>query len=101
MCAALGVEAGEHGRFLVSVGVLSLLAVVAESRPVLVIVDDAQWLDSTSADALVFSARCLRAESAVLLFGAREGDEPRFAADGVPELRLAGLAPDAAAKTAR
>jgi DNA-binding CsgD family transcriptional regulator len=95
--AALGVEAGEHGRFLVSVGVLSLLAEVAESQPLLVIVDDAQWLDSASADALVFSARRLRAEGAVVLFGAREGDEPRFAGDGLPDLPLVGLAADAAA----
>jgi len=44
-------------RFLVGLGVLSLIAVLAEDRPVLVLADDAQWLDRSSADALVFAAR--------------------------------------------
>ena len=96
--AAFGLETGEHDRFLVSAGVLSLLADVAETQPLLVIVDDAQWLDGASADALVFSARRLQAEGVVVLFGAREGDERRFAADGVPDLNLTGLDPQAAAE---
>ena len=44
-------------RFLVGLGVLSLVAELAEDRPVLVLVDDAQWVDRASADALVFAAR--------------------------------------------
>jgi DNA-binding NarL/FixJ family response regulator len=96
--AAFGLQAGEHDRFLVSAGVLSLLADVAESQPLLVIVDDSHWLDRPSADALVFCARRLHAEGVVVLFGAREGDERRFAAGGLPELYLAGLAPEAAGR---
>jgi DNA-binding CsgD family transcriptional regulator len=96
--AAFGMQAGEHDRFLVSAGVLSLLADVAESQPLLVIVDDSHWLDRPSADALVFSARRLHAEGVVVLFGAREGDERRFAAGGLPELYLTGLPPEAAGR---
>lgn len=96
--AVFGLQAGEHDRFLVSAGVLSLLAEVAESQPLLVIVDDAHWLDHASADALVFSARRLHAEGVVVLFGAREGDERRFAAEGLPELPLTGLSHEAAGR---
>jgi DNA-binding CsgD family transcriptional regulator/tetratricopeptide (TPR) repeat protein len=59
------------------------------------VVDDAQWLDRASADALLFAARRLDTESVVLLFAARPG---AFAAAGVPELRLQGLSAKAAAE---
>jgi DNA-binding CsgD family transcriptional regulator len=92
---ALGLAAGGAGdRFLVSLAVLTLLADAAEQGPpLLCLVDDAQWLDDASADALVFVARRLEAEGIVMLFGAREGDVRRFDAPGLPELRLAGLDP--------
>jgi DNA-binding CsgD family transcriptional regulator len=80
-------------RFRVSLGALSLLAEVAEETPLLCIVDDAQWLDQPSADALVFVARRLQAESLVLLFAARDDDTRPFTARGLPEIRLAPLAP--------
>jgi DNA-binding CsgD family transcriptional regulator len=86
----LGPAAGQD-RFLLSLGFLSLLAEVAEEQPVLAVVDDAQWLDGASADALGFAARRLEAEGVVLLFAARDDDARAFAAPGLPELRLAGL----------
>ena len=94
---ALGLaEGGSGDRFLVSLAVLSLLAEAAEDRPLLCLVDDAQWLDEASADALVFVARRIEVEGIVLLFGAREGEIRRFDAPGLPELHLDGLDPAAA-----
>jgi DNA-binding CsgD family transcriptional regulator len=76
-------------RFLVGLGVLSLIAELAEERPVLVLADDAQWLDRASGDALVFAARRLHAERATVLVAAR--DEPGAGLRGLPELRVSGL----------
>src|SRR5215468_8311692 len=77
-------------RFLVGLGVLSLIAELAEDRPVLVMADDAHWLDRASGDALVFAARRLYAERAAVLVAAR--DEPLGAGlPGLPELRVGGL----------
>jgi len=94
---AFGEEDGGPGdRFLVSLATLSLLAEAAETGPVLGVVDDAQWLDDASATALVFAARRLEAERVALVFAVREGDARGFAAPGLPELRLSGLAGHAA-----
>jgi DNA-binding CsgD family transcriptional regulator len=75
-------------RLLVGLAVLSLLSEVAQQRPLLCVIDDAQWLDRASAEALAFVARRLLAEPVVLLFAARE---PSDSLTGVPELVLEGL----------
>jgi len=71
-------------RFLVGLAVLSLMSESSEERPVLCVVDDAQWLDQT----LAFVARRLFAESVGFVFAAREhGDSLRH----VPDLEVVGL----------
>ena len=92
LAAALGLAPGDgRDRFLASAGALTLLAAAAEAKPVLCLIDDAQWLDAPSADALVFTARRIAAEGIVILFGAREGEPRRFDAPGLEELTLKGL----------
>jgi len=78
-------------RFMVGLATLSLLSEAAERRPVLCVVDDAQWLDRASAQALAFAARRLLAESVVMLFGAREPGEQLA---GLPDLVIRGLQGD-------
>jgi len=92
LAGALGLapSAGSD-RLLISAAVLGLLAAAAEDRPVLCVVDDAQWVDRPSAGALVFTARRLQAERLAMLFGTREGEVRRFEAAGVPDLALTGL----------
>ena len=92
LAGALGLaEARAPDRFLVSAAVLGLLAAVADDGPLLCVVDDANWLDTPSAEALVFAARRLRAEPVAILFAAREGDERQFEAVGLPEVALTGV----------
>jgi DNA-binding CsgD family transcriptional regulator len=88
---ALGLASGDApDRFLVALGALSLLAEVAEKRPLLCIVDDAQWLDGASRQVLGFVARRLLAESVAIAFAVREPSADVELA-GLPELVLAGL----------
>jgi DNA-binding CsgD family transcriptional regulator len=94
---AFGLEPAQGADpFLISLALLSVLADLAESSPVLCLVDDAQWLDEPSASALLFVARRIEAEGIVMLFGVREGEERTFDAPGLPSLRVEGLAEDAA-----
>jgi DNA-binding CsgD family transcriptional regulator len=82
-------------RFLVALAVLSLLAEVAEASPLVCLVDDAQWLDHASAQALAFVARRLLAERIAIVFAVREPSSLDDLA-GLPELALEGIPDDEA-----
>ncbi|MFI6536357.1 AAA family ATPase [Nonomuraea sp. NPDC050547] len=75
-------------RFLTGLATLSLLADLAEDEPLLCLVDDAQWLDQASAEALLFAARRLAAEGVALVFATREDG---FPAAGLAEVRPSRL----------
>ena len=81
---------------LTGVAVLTLLSDLSERSPVLVVADDAHWLDRSSLDALAFAASRLDAEPVVLLAGARGQVPPPGFDRGFPELHLGPL-PAAAA----
>ncbi|MFD3405190.1 ATP-binding protein [Kribbella sp. NPDC058693] len=88
---ALGLRDGDApDLFRVGLAVLSLLSDVAEERPLICAVDDAQWLDAASAQALGFVARRLGAESVGLVFAVRHPVAEQHL-DGLPELLLSGL----------
>jgi DNA-binding CsgD family transcriptional regulator len=89
LAVAFGLSAGAPpSPFLVDLAVLGLLSEAAEERPLLCVVDDAQWLDRASARALAFVARRLLAEKIAFMFAARE---PGDALAGLPELRVEPL----------
>ncbi|MFU8872281.1 helix-turn-helix transcriptional regulator [Micromonospora sp. SL4-19] len=91
---ALGLgDVAPESQFLVGLATLSLLAELAGDGALLCLVDDAQWFDQASIDALLFAARRIEAEGVVMVFAARAG----FHAAGLPELRLSGLDSAAAA----
>src|SRR3954467_4178306 len=75
-------------RFLLGLSVLSLVSEAAEAGPLLCVVDDAQWLDRESAQALAFVARRLSAEPIAILVASRE---PNDDFGGLPELVVQGL----------
>jgi DNA-binding CsgD family transcriptional regulator len=88
---AFGLRSGPApDRFEVGLAMLGLLAEVAEQKPVVCIVDDAQWLDQASARTLAFVARRLLAESVALVFAVRDPSEDETFA-GLPELIVRGL----------
>lgn len=82
--------------FLVGVATLGLLTAAAEERLVLCIVDDAQWLDPASADALLFCARRIAADRAVMVFASRDDAARELKVQGLPEMTVNGLEPEAA-----
>ncbi len=89
---AFGLAAGPvPDRFLVGLAVLGLLSETARERPLVCVVDDQQWLDRASAQALGFAARRLAADPVGLVFAARV---PGQDVAGLPELVVEGLAED-------
>ena len=91
LATAFGLSSGARpDRFFVGLALLSLLSDGADKEPLVCLIDDAQWLDQSSAQVLAFVARRLQAESVVLVFAERGTGELDELA-GLPELRLEGL----------
>jgi DNA-binding NarL/FixJ family response regulator len=89
---AFGIAAGPPpDRFLVGLAVLSLMSGAAGERPLICLIDDEQWLDRASAQALGFTARRLAADPVGLVFAARD---PSADLAGLPELEVDGLRDD-------
>ena len=96
---AFGLIAGHVAdRFLVGLATLTLLAEAADEQPMLCAIDDAQWLDVASAQALAFVARRLDAHSVGMVFAIRE---PSQELKGLPELVVEGLSDDDARELLR
>src|SRR5215218_325173 len=88
--AAFGLSSGiPPDLFFLGLAVLGLLSQVGAEQPLLCVVDDAQWLDQSSAEVLAFVARRLRADPVALLFATRPTTADVLS--GLPELRLEGL----------
>ncbi|MDQ1460908.1 MAG: hypothetical protein QOI08_2392 [Actinomycetota bacterium] len=95
--SAFGLVAGlAADRFLIGLGVLTLLADVAARQPLLCIVDDAQWIDRESLDAFAFVARRLHADRIALLFAVRDPSDAQVRINGLPDLLVEGLAGESA-----
>ncbi len=94
---ALGLSAGPPpDRFLVGLAVLGLLSEVASGQPLICVIDDEQWLDQASAQALGFAARRLAADAVGLVFAARPPTDEWTTGElaGLPELAVTGLRDD-------
>ena len=95
--AAFGVaDAAPPEQFRIAMAGLDLLSDVAAETPLLVVVDDAQWLDRPSADVLAFIARRIESDPIVLLVATRDGHPSPLAGAGLPEHALAALGAAAA-----
>jgi DNA-binding CsgD family transcriptional regulator len=95
--SAFGLVAGPPpDRFLVGLAALTMLTDAAAARPVLCLIDDAQWLDQVSIEVLGFVARRLYADRVGMVFAVREGDGQALVLAGLPELAVGGLAEEAA-----
>jgi DNA-binding CsgD family transcriptional regulator len=84
-------------RFAVGAGTLNLLAAYAEQAPLVILIDDAHWLDASSAQALLFAFRRLVADRIAVLIAVREGERSLLDGADLPTLRLDGLSTDESA----
>jgi DNA-binding CsgD family transcriptional regulator len=81
----------ETSRFAICAATLSLLAAAAERKPVLVVVDEAQWFDTSSTEALLFAGRRLEVDGVAFLFAIRDGQGSMLERAQLRELRLVPL----------
>ncbi|MFI7064271.1 AAA family ATPase [Kribbella sp. NPDC050124] len=97
--AAFGASSVPVDRMLPGAATLSLLSEIAGDRPLLCLLDDAQWFDQSSIDALLFAVRRLHADPIATIFAARDGERP-FPAPGLESVALPGLGAADAARLA-
>ena len=83
--------AGTQDRFAIGAGTLSVLAAYADRAPLLVLVDDAHWLDGSGAEALLFAFRRLLADPIAVLVAARDREPSLLDGSDLPQMRLEGL----------
>ena len=96
--AAFGLgDSAAPDTFFVALAALDLLAEMAAKRPLLLLVEDAHWLDTATCDVLAFAARRVELEPLVVVITVRDGFDGRLTRAGLPMLRLTGLDEDAAA----
>jgi DNA-binding CsgD family transcriptional regulator len=88
---ALRPSGSAQDRFTVGAATLSLLTRYAEDAPLAVLLDDAHWLDGSSADALLFAFRRLVADPVAVILTVREGDSSLLDGADLPAVRLEGL----------
>jgi DNA-binding CsgD family transcriptional regulator len=94
---ALGLRrADSPDRFLLALAALTMLARAATKRPLLCIVDDAQWLDRESAGIMGFIARRVSADAIAMLFAVRGPSERAADLEGIPWVQIGGLPPEEA-----
>ncbi len=77
--------------YRIAMAALDLVSEIAADVPVLLIVDDAHWLDRPSADVLAFVARRIESDPVLLLVATRDGYAGGLADAGLPEHRVTGL----------
>jgi DNA-binding CsgD family transcriptional regulator len=78
-------------RFRIAMAVLDLLSDAAADAPLLVVVDDAHWLDRPTADVLAFVARRIESDPIVVLVAIRDGYPSALGEAGLPEHRVVAL----------
>ncbi|SER02270.1 ATP-binding protein [Microlunatus flavus] len=92
LATAFGLEEGPAPQpFLVGLAALNLLSEVAGTRPVVLVVDDVQWLDRPTAEALAFLARRLAGDPVVMVAGLRTGHDSSLLHAGLEAVELQGL----------
>jgi AAA ATPase domain len=99
VCLALS-EGSPHGPLAACAGALGVLAAAAEERPLLILVDDLQWVDAESAQILLFVARRLAAERLGMVFAIRLEPDAAFPDTGLPTWSLSGLSSEECAQLA-
>src|SRR6185437_12105534 len=93
--SALALRPAEaHDRLAVGAATLTLLAAHADTSPLALLIDDAQWLDGSSADALRFALRRLVADPVAVVLTVRHPEPSLLDGAGLPALRLQGLDAD-------